>query len=471
MNTRLWLAGLVGAVACGSAAGGPTTPTLRPVVVFAFDQTLDAVIRMEDLNRDGDFHDPGEVTRFFDDTVPVTGVENAQGIVAIGPREVLATDNFAPDNVIRMRDDNLDGDAFDAGEASVFFSGDIGDGLSIANPAELQPSPFGGFYLHDNNDVTGAELNHEAIYYLEDLNDDGDVDDAGELIILREVGEPGVVPPAILSIVPAPDGTLYAYDFSSTPGDNIQRISPNGATQNTFIDEVAFANFTNFAFFLSGFELAYDDDPGRLITAPVDGQFRSALFALNDANGSGTINNASELQLLFYEFNHPDGINVGSPRDIVWVDEDDTCVFCDAGQDQIVRLRDTNGDGDFLDAGETSVVYSAAIAGPAGLISAQNLLSLSVWVLCPGDVTTTGVGSGDDGYGSADGATDLADLLYFVAVWQADLGNPSPNGSSLADTTTTGAGEGQAGYGMRDGNVDIADLLFFVNQWEACFGK
>ena len=31
------------------------------------------VFRIEDLNLDGDTNDPGEVTLFFDETVPVTG--------------------------------------------------------------------------------------------------------------------------------------------------------------------------------------------------------------------------------------------------------------------------------------------------------------------------------------------------------------------------------------------------------------
>ena len=81
---------------------------------------------------------------------------------------------------------------------------------------------------------------------------------------------------------------------------------------------------------------------------------------------------------------------------------------------------------------------------------------------CPGDLTTTGSGEGLPGYAQPDGVTDIADLLFFVNVWDADLG-ATPG--SIADVTTTGTTEGQPGFGSPDGTVDIADLLMFVNNW------
>ena len=75
------------------------------------------------------------------------------------------------------------------------------------------------------------------------------------------------------------------------------------------------------------------------------------------------------------------------------------------------------------------------------------------------DVTTTGAGSGDPGYGVPDGAVTGADLQYYVNLYVAqDLG---------ADLTTTGAGAGDPGYGVPDGAVTGADIQFFVNLWVA----
>ncbi len=76
---------------------------------------------------------------------------------------------------------------------------------------------------------------------------------------------------------------------------------------------------------------------------------------------------------------------------------------------------------------------------------------------CPGDTTTTGGGAP----GVPDGSVDLADLLYFVNAWDADLGNPTPNPGTIADVTTTGG----ANPGVPDGDVDLSDLLYFVNEW------
>jgi len=78
----------------------------------------------------------------------------------------------------------------------------------------------------------------------------------------------------------------------------------------------------------------------------------------------------------------------------------------------------------------------------------------------PADVTTTGAGVGDPGYGVPDGAVTAADLNYFVNAWVA-------SDTSIADVTTTGAGAGDPGYGVPDGSVTAADLNYFVNFWVA----
>ena len=79
---------------------------------------------------------------------------------------------------------------------------------------------------------------------------------------------------------------------------------------------------------------------------------------------------------------------------------------------------------------------------------------------CTADVTTTGAGIGDPGYGVPDGSVTATDLNYFVNAWVAgDL--------AIADITTTGAGVGDPGYGVPDGSITAADLNYFVNAWVA----
>jgi photosystem II stability/assembly factor-like uncharacterized protein len=77
---------------------------------------------------------------------------------------------------------------------------------------------------------------------------------------------------------------------------------------------------------------------------------------------------------------------------------------------------------------------------------------------CPGDLTTTGAGVGDPGYGVPDGQVTGADLQYFVNFWVG-------GDVSVADLTTTGAGVGDPGYGVPDGQVTGGDIQYYVNLW------
>jgi len=74
---------------------------------------------------------------------------------------------------------------------------------------------------------------------------------------------------------------------------------------------------------------------------------------------------------------------------------------------------------------------------------------------CAADVTTTGAGSGDPGYGVPDGEVTGTDIQYFVNAWVA--------GDIAADITTAGAGIGDPGYGFPDGSITGADIQLYVN--------
>ena len=81
-------------------------------------------------------------------------------------------------------------------------------------------------------------------------------------------------------------------------------------------------------------------------------------------------------------------------------------------------------------------------------------------VECAADVTTTGAGQGDPGYGVPDGQTTAADIQYFVNAWVN-------NDLAVADITTQGAAEGDPGFDVPDGAVTAADLQRYVNLWVA----
>ena len=77
----------------------------------------------------------------------------------------------------------------------------------------------------------------------------------------------------------------------------------------------------------------------------------------------------------------------------------------------------------------------------------------------PADLTTTGAGSGDPGYGVPDGSVTAADINFYVNLYTAS--------DPAADVTTTGAGVGDPGYGVPDGSLTAADIQYYVNLWVA----
>ena len=98
-------------------------------------------------------------------------------------------------------------------------------------------------------------------------------------------------------------------------------------------------------------------------------------------------------------------------------------------------------------------------SAPIEMDSASIALT-SVGACSEGDVTTTGAGIGDPGYGVPDGQITAADINYYVNAWVA-------NDLTIADVTTTGAAIGDPGYGVPDGLVTGADIQYFVNLWVA----
>lgn len=411
---RLGLAALVGTL----AATAPSFAQPRNVV-FAFDQNQDQILRMEDLNNDGDTLDPGEVTLFFAGSVPNTGVSNAQGMQALGLHELLATDNFPPDNIIRMRDRNLDGDAFDSGESSIWFNGALPGGFNLTNPVTLSVGPNADFYTLDNNTLDTA--NPEAIYGLTDLNNDGDVSDPGEATLFFELSPAGVSATTTFDVEFDNSGAAYVLDITDPNQiESVDRIDPTGTLKSEYFDSVDLLVLRGVV--ISGmFELAHDPARDEIILGTVDGANNVILLGVRDTNANRRIDLASEIRTRWIEGANADGVTCSSARDIFFNPADGSITFCDSGADQIVRLVDLNNDGDYNDLGESKVMYSSAAAGAAGLPIAEGLLSVTAYVGCTADF---------DG----DGTVGLADLGILLGCWQQPCGDLDGNlTTDLAD--------------------------------------
>lgn len=132
-----------------------------------------------DLDGDGLAATPGEVTAFFDAT-NASGLsapsENIFSVFQARDRSVFAADGDT-DTVYRLMDRNGDGDANDTGEAKAWFSPANAGGFSTVTPNGVAEGKDGAIYI--TNAGTGSAP-ADAIYRTVDRNGDGDADDAGE---------------------------------------------------------------------------------------------------------------------------------------------------------------------------------------------------------------------------------------------------------------------------------------------------
>ncbi len=398
------------AIAAGTAVAQPM------LVVFVHDQTPDEIYRLADLNRDGDANDPGEATLFMNDDDALLGIDNAQGLVALDANTLLATDNFAPDNVLLLADANGDGDALDAGESAVWFDGALPGGFTLTNPADLTPRPDGSFFLLDNNTLDTA--NPEAIYILRDLNNDNDTNDPGESTLFFELSPAGASLATTFDVVENNAGQVFTLDITD-PGqiESIDIIDPTGTGRTEWFDSVDLLNLTNTVLQSTTAELEHLPDTDEIVFCAGTLSNSQVIFAARDRNGSGRIDAPNELRALWLESSS--GLSTGSPRDL-HLAADGSLVWTDGLQDRVMRLIDLNNDGDYRDAGETTIFYDASGALANGLPALALPLSVTS-VLAPagcnaadlaepfGDLTFADITSFLAAFNASDLAADLAD--------------------------------------------------------------
>ncbi len=152
--------------------------------VLVTDNSEDTVFAFRDHDGDGDFNDPDEASRWFDGRAGgnLSGVlmPAANGLVRASDGTVwVASANSGStgvDAVLRLRDLDADGDANDAGEAVEWWSAPGNPGGDYI-PQAVQIGLDGALYLLDAPSTLGFQ---KGVYRLRDLNADGDANDAGE---------------------------------------------------------------------------------------------------------------------------------------------------------------------------------------------------------------------------------------------------------------------------------------------------
>ena len=143
------------------------------------DQRADALFLLVDENRDGDALDPGERLVFFDETNAsglATPTNNIFTVEQTSDKSVYVGDGSA-DAVFRLNDLNRDGDANDAGEALIWFDANNAEGLALVTPNGIAEGSDGAIYITNAGTRPSPT---DAVYRTQDLNGDGDANDAGE---------------------------------------------------------------------------------------------------------------------------------------------------------------------------------------------------------------------------------------------------------------------------------------------------
>ena len=116
--------------------------------------------------------------------------------------------------------------------------------------------------------------------------------------------------------------------------------------------------------------------------------------------------------------------------------------------------------GDVTNDGADDIVTIASSGGPLNRSPANDdVIPFVGQGGCRADMTTTGAGASDPGFGVPDGDVTAADIQFYANLWVAD----QPG----ADFTTQGAGTGDPGFGVPDGLVTAGDIQFYVNEWIA----
>jgi hypothetical protein len=356
-TTRL---GALAALLLPAAAAAQILPSALPYArtqdLFAVDSSADACWRLTDLNQDGDYTDVGEITSYYSDTIGAFAWTNP-ACVGSAPNGVVYVGDTSTDTIYALRDGNGDGDANDPGEATIFFDPTNAGLIAIQTPNGITFDVLGRMYLAIVN--TTSPPGPDRIVRLEDLNGDGDANDAGEAFDFYSVPNSTSAVGASIptKVLIAPDLSAY-YTENGTTGaytkgvwrlvDANQDGDCNDAGEAGLFWQPPFAASP----FYWGF--AFDQQGWMYVT---DHSTNEQVWRAKDLNGSGAID-AGEFNLVYQ--------TGGSTWWDIAVRDDGALLLCEAQTpDRVTRLKDLNGDGDCLDAGEAVQAYDATAGGQA----------------------------------------------------------------------------------------------------------
>ncbi len=345
--------------ALGSMAQASTVPS-----ILLADQGADQILFAHDLNNDGDANDTGESHVFFD-AGNASGLANPTGSVftlsQADDGSVYIGDGSS-DTVYRLRDTDGDNAAQSAGEAGVWFSKDNAAGFALHTPNGLAQGNDGAIYVIEAD--VRSDQSGDYVFRTQDLNNDGDANDAGEATVWLDLK---ALNPLSSAFEISFDGdTAYIADTAGTDTNVIYRARDTNADGVVSTDEVTR--------FIDGdntldvpVDFAMDARDGSVyLWEFLDVSGVQSLFKLTDLDGSGSIDAVIEADEIWNTSYLPDGLTSFAAFAVAATEGGDiylTSNASDAEGDNLFRLSDLNGDGDYLDAGETIGFLSRSVQG------------------------------------------------------------------------------------------------------------
>ena len=141
--------------------------------------TLDAVFRLDDKNRDGDAQDEGEISVFYDVSAGGPKLSTANTLVAAPDGSYYVSDDGSgAHRILKLKDVNSDGDALDPDEAKIVYDASALSLPVLDDMESLAVAPDGAVFVGDTK--------LQAIFRLADLTGDGDFLDEGELKLFHQ---------------------------------------------------------------------------------------------------------------------------------------------------------------------------------------------------------------------------------------------------------------------------------------------
>ncbi|MEM6671895.1 MAG: hypothetical protein AAF726_03570 [Planctomycetota bacterium] len=341
-------------LAAGLAAA-PIASAQGLVPSLVSDTAGDTIWACTDLDQNGDYNGAGEVTSFYSDTVGPVALTNNAGMIRSNDGALWITDT-TEDFVLRLFDLNGDGDAEDAGEAVVWFDGTSGNptGVEITSGRGQWRDADGVHWVASANTGGGG---NDAIVRLEDLNGDGDANDAGEQREFAVFASGGSVGDSIpTAIARGTDGALYYVDTGSTGVIQkgvyrLEDLDGSGTIDQPNENTLFFVPTS-----LGGDPFHWDlaiDSAGRFY---IDDTGNDVIWRFSDVNGDGTVDPILEA----------DQIYTAPGSSLIWevtpANDGSLYVTEDQSPDRLLRLVDANDDGTFSGINEEFTIYDESVA-------------------------------------------------------------------------------------------------------------